>query len=666
MNSIGQWSLLAAFPLAIYAVVASVVGRWRRRPGLTQSGENAALAVTFFITVAVAAIEAAIHTNDFSLAFVANHSSRDLPGLYKWTALWGGMEGSLLFWTWILCLYVTAVVMQGRRGVEHLMPYAIATLMTIGIFFIGVVNFVENPFEQLPFLPADGRGLNPLLQDPGMTFHPPSLYLGLVGMSVPFAFAMAALFTGRLDTAWIERTRKWTLAAWLFLGLANLLGGWWAYHVLGWGGYWGWDPVENSSFLPWLVTTAYLHSIQIEERRGMLRSWNMVLVIFAWLLTIIGTFLTRSGVVSSVHSFAEGPIGGYFLGFIIVSLVVSMGMLVGRARLLRSRDRLHSLFSREAAFLLNNLILLCGAFAVLWGTLFPILSEAVTGDKISVSAPFFMRIMVPVGLTTLILMGVGPLIAWRRANAYNVRRNFLWPTVAGLLGGVLLYALFGIRRADALICFAFAIFVLVGIVVEFERGIRVRSRMARENPAIAGVRVVSRARRRYGGYIVHLGVLVVFCGFAGSAFNRKAEGDVRPGESIHISGYDFVYEGSEELGNPSFDGIEASFLLQKQGKSIARLHPQMRVYHTSNEQQHTQVAIYSTIFQDFYMVPVRLGPGVVSVDVQINPLVSWVWGGGVILVAGTLIAIWPERRRARGALALYSEEYVSTKKAVGA
>lgn len=656
MNTIGAWSIPAAIVAACYALVASIVSSKRGSIKLLASAENAVLAVTFFVTIAVAGIVNAIFQNDFSIAFVFNHSSIDLPTFYKWTALWGGMEGSLLFWVWLLCGFSAVVVLQGRRGLEKLMPYAIATLMVIALFFLYVIQTLENPYEALPFPQPDGRGMNPLLQDPGMSFHPPALYLGFIGLSVPFAFAIAALVSGKLDTVWIERTRKWALAGWFFLMLGNLLGGWWAYHVLGWGGYWGWDPVENSAFLPWLVITAYLHSIQVEERRGMLRPWNMLLIIFAWLLTINGTFLTRSGVITSVHSFAEGPIGAYFLGFIIFSTAVSIGLVVHRAGLLRSRERLRSLMSREAAFLANNLILVCGAFAVLWGTLFPILSEAVTGEKITISAPFFLRIMIPIGVATLLLMGIGPFIAWRKATRHNFRRNFLWPTILAVVSaGAMIVT--GLHRVDAVLAWTFGVFVLAGIVIEFTRAVRTRTTMARENPVVAGTRVVGRSQRRWGGYLVHVGVVIAVAGFAGSAYNTQKEVDVRRGEKTTIGDFDFIYEGLTEYDHPTYDGLKASLLLQENGKSVARLFPEFRFF-KKNDQRHTRVAILSSFQRDVYVYLAGVDGDTLSLDIHINPLVSWVWGGGLIAVAGCMIAIWPARRRSRAALGVYGEGFL--------
>jgi cytochrome c-type biogenesis protein CcmF len=654
--------------LALFALVASVVGARRKNEALCHSAENALLGVTFFVTLAVAAVVYAIHNDDYSLKFVASNSSRDLPEFYRWTALWGGMEGSLLFWVWILCLYATVVVLQSRKGVEALMPYAVASLMGIALFFLGTVLFLANPFERLPMPAPDGRGLNPLLQDPGMAIHPPALYLGFIGTSVPFAFAMAALFTGRLDAVWISRTRGWALGAWLFLTLGNLLGGWWAYHVLGWGGYWGWDPVENSAFLPWLVLTAYLHSIQIEERRGTLRSWNVLLIIFAWLLTINGTFLTRSGVISSVHAFGEGPIGAYFLSFIVFSLSLSVGMVLYRANLLRSRDRVQSMVSREGAFLLNNLILVSGAFAVLWGTLFPILSEAVTGTKISISAPYFVRIMIPVGIALLLLMGIGPLISWRRATRENFRRNFLAPTTGAVLSALVLATVFGVHRIDALLTWAIGLFVFIGIVTEFTRGIRTRMTMAHENAAMAGVRMVARSRRRFGGYIVHVGVIIVFCGFAGSAYNRELEANLRQGETASLAGYDFVFEGITEDRFENYDVLRATLLLQKDGQSIARMYPEFRFFSKPEEQRHTRVSILSSFSRDVYVYLAGFDQGVLSLDIHVNPLVAWVWGGGIVTLAGTLIAIWPARRRSRAMLGVYADMSTSDhrKEAIGA
>jgi cytochrome c-type biogenesis protein CcmF len=666
MVAIGGWSLYAAMILAVYSALASVWGVRSGRPGLTRSGENAVIGVFFFVTLAVAGIEYAIHTNDFSLHFVWANSSRELPDFYKWTSLWGGMQGSLLFWVWIMTLYAGIVVLQGNRGVEKLMPYAVSTLMVITLFFLYVTTFLENPYTKLPVPAPDGRGLNPLLQDPGMSFHPPTLYLGFIGMVVPYSFAMAALFTGRLDTEWITRTRKWALAAWVFLTLGNLLGGWWAYHVLGWGGYWGWDPVENSAFLPWLVTTAYLHSIQIEERRAMLRSWNMMLIIFAWTLTIAGTLATRSGIITSVHSFGEGPIGAYFMGCLAVTLIVSLTLVVYRAPFLRSREHMRTFVSREGAFLLNNLLLVCGAFAVVWGVWFPILSEAVTGEKITISAPFYLRIMIPVGIAILFLMGVGPFIAWRKATRHNFRRNFVVPVTVGVVAAGFLFSL-GTHRWEALLAWSLGTFVLTGIVIEFYRGVKTRMTMAGENVAAAGFELVARSKRRFGGYVVHVGVVIVFAGFAGSAYNQHLEADLSVGETAHLAGYDFTFEGYHEERIDNYDSLKAQLLVHHDGEAMARLLPEFRFYTLPEEQRHTRVAIHSSFTRDVYVYLAGTQPGRVSVDIHVNPLVSWVWGGGIITVIGTLIAIWPDRRRARVALGSYGEriEPATERKVVG-
>ncbi len=473
-------------------------------------------------------------THDFNIEYVAAYTSRNLPPYYIVSAFWAGQKGSLLFWAMVLSLFASLAQLLTSRRYAHLMPYVAGVTSAVVAFFVSVMLFGSNPFERLAFTPADGRGLNPQLQNVGMVIHPPMLYLGYISITIPFAFAIAALLTRRLDTGWIQAIRKWTLVSWLFLSIGITLGMWWAYVELGWGGYWAWDPVENASLLPWLTMTAFLHSVMIQEKRGMLKRWNLGLIIGTFLLSIFGTFITRSGVIASVHSFTQSNVGYFFLGFLVVAAVLSFTLLYTRWPQLEAEVQLESMLSREAAFLFNNLLLVGIAFSVLWGTLFPILSEAVRGTKITVGPPFFNRVNVPLGLLLLALTGIGPLIAWRKASAANLRRQFVarWPRAPITLSGS--------RSPPACATpirswhWRLAGFVAGTIVQEFYRGVRARRRMHGESVPVAFLRLIERNRRRYGGYIVHVGILIYFAAFAGMAFKVQQEVTLKPGESVDI------------------------------------------------------------------------------------------------------------------------------------
>src|SRR5215475_4682130 len=466
MPELGRLAVCLALLCALTSVIVSVRGALTRRGDLVRTGEHAAYAVFGLVALAVVILLRALLTHDFSLEYVAAYSSSTLPTNYVVAALWGGQKGSLLFWTFMLSLFTTIVQLQNRERNRELMPWVTATLMTVAVFFLGLVTFITDPFERLPTPAIEGADLNPLLQNYWMMIHPPSLYLGYVSASVPFAFAVAALVTGRLGDQWIRTTRRWALFSWAFLSLGNLLGARWAYEVLGWGGYWAWDPVENAAFMPWLVSTAYLHSVMIQEKKDMLRVWNMVLVLLTFVLTIFGTFLTRSGVISSVHSFTQSGLGPFFMGFLLAILAVSIGLLLYRLPLLKSRNELESVFSREAAFLLNNLVLVGIAFTVFWGTVFPVISEWVRGVKITVGPPFFNRVNAPLALALMFLMGVGPVIAWRRATAASLWRNFAGPMGTGIVCGAAVFTA-GARNYYAVVAFSFAAFALATVWSEF-------------------------------------------------------------------------------------------------------------------------------------------------------------------------------------------------------
>ncbi|MFN8549372.1 MAG: cytochrome c-type biogenesis CcmF C-terminal domain-containing protein [Candidatus Eisenbacteria bacterium] len=480
------------------------------------------------------------------------------------------------------------------------MAPAITTLLIVEGFFLATVIFGKSPFDRAAFIPPDGRGLNPLLQHPAMVIHPPCLYLGFVGFTLPFAFAMGALVSGRVDSEWLQKARPWAVVAWIFLGAGNILGGRWAYVELGWGGYWAWDPVENAAFMPWLAGTAYIHSAMIQERKGMLRIWNMVLITITFLLTIFGTFITRSGLISSVHSFAQSSIGYYFAGFLVFLVIASFGLILARKKQLESPQQLDSFFSRESSFLLNNLILLGGCFAVLWGTIFPMISETVKGVRISVGPPFFNQIMVPIGVGLLALMGFGPLVPWRRATWAAIRKAFSVPVVLGLIALVLLLVL-GVSHAWALVTFSISAFVLSTIVAEFVRGVRARASTSGTGPLTSLRDLFVKGQRRYGGYIIHLGVVIIFVGFAGAAFNRDGEGTLKRGESMNFHGYTLTFRDLKQEQKPGVDEVAAEVLLSRGEKNLALLFPQKNFF-KKNEQLASEVAIHSTWGSDLYLV----------------------------------------------------------------
>ena len=648
MADVGQLAINVAFVLCAYAVGMSLIGaQWRKRD-FVASAEHAALATWGSVLVASAALLFALVSRDFHIEYVAAYSSSTLPLSYTVAALWGGQKGSLLFWLLILTSITTVVVLQNRHRHRDLMPYVTAVLMTIALFFLALLVFVTPPFERLAVAAQEGRDLNPLLQNYWMTIHPPSLYLGYVGMSVPFAFAIAALATGRLGDAWIRTTRRWTLFAWFFLSLGNLFGGLWAYEVLGWGGYWAWDPVENAAFMPLLTGTAFLHSVMIQEKKNMLKVWNMVLIILTFSLTIFGTFLTRSGVISSVHSFTQSGLGPFFLGFLGFVLVVSLGLLVWRLPLLRSENELDSLLSREAAFLFNNLILVGIAFAVFWGTIFPLISEWVRGVKITVGPPFFNTVNAPLGLCLLFLMGVGPIIAWRRATWRNLKKNFTVPVLTGLIGGAACFV-GGVRNYWAIVSFSLVFFASTTVVMEFYRGVRARQAMVGESVGLAFVRLISKNRRRYGGYIVHLGVIMIFVAITGtSAFRQERQVTLNPGEDFTLGDYTLRYNGLEERDTPHVAYLMANIDVQEDGRTVDTLRPEKRFY-KKQEQPTTEVAIRSTLGSDLYLV---LGSydeetGMATILAYLNPLISFLYWGGLMLVIGTAVVIWPPRAVAR-------------------
>jgi cytochrome c-type biogenesis protein CcmF len=644
VHDIGGFALRFAFVVAIYAVVVALLGTRLGRQAMIQSAERATYGVFGLVTIAIIAMLYALLAHDFRLQYVTNVSNRAMPTFYLIAALWGGQEGSMLLWVWLLALYSAIVVWQNRHRNRELMPYIVPTLMLTALLFLSMLIFAEDPFRLLPHTPPDGRGLNPLLQNPLMVIHPPNLYLGFVGYAVPFAFAIGALASGRLDSQWLRSVRRWTLVPWLFNTVGILLGGQWAYVELGWGGYWAWDPVENASLMPCLTATAFLHSIMIQEKKGMLKVWNMSLVILTYTLSIFGTFLTRSGVISSVHAFAESSLGNYFLLYLAGVLFVAIVLMVKRFPQLRSEHRLESVISRESSFLFNNLFLVGIMFAVLWGTLFPILSEAVRGVKISVAAPFFNQVNVPLGLALLFLSGVCPLIAWRKASTRNLRRNFLYPLTLSFTATAVLYVS-GIRHVVALISLAVCLFVFGTLVLEFYRGTRVRMASSGGTVWQAFAALVRRNRRRYGGYIIHFGVVLIFVGITGSAaYQLEKDLVLQPGESSTLGGYTFRYDDLIRSIQPTHEAFVAKLSVAYRGQHLTTLYPEKRLYFAQN-QPTTEVALRTRPMEDLYVILAGFEPSkVATFKVFINPLVFWIWVGGLVIVLGTVIAIWPESR----------------------
>jgi cytochrome c-type biogenesis protein CcmF len=652
MNQVGNVGLIAALAFAVYGVIAGAVGGKLRSLRVVRSAERGALAFFVLITLAVVALEAQILSDDFHNAYVAAHSNRDLPLYYKIAVLWAGQEGSLLFWTWLLAIYGGLAVLLNRRKNRQLMPYVVAMLMATGTFFASITFFVANPFSELsmvsaagaqPFAPVDGSGLNPLLQYHSMVIHPPMLYLGYVGFVVPFAFAMAALITRQLGDNWIRTTRRWTMVPWMFLGVGILLGGRWAYSVLGWGGYWGWDPVENASLLPWLSGTAFLHSVMIQEKRGMLKVWNIVLVITTFFLCIFGTFLTRSGIVSSVHAFAQSNIGPVFAVFLGILLFFSVSLLFLRLEYLKSENRLDSMVSRESGFLFNNWILLAAVFAVLWGTIFPIISKAVQNVTVTVGAPFFNKVAIPIGLLLLFLTGAGPLLAWRKTSFQSLKRNFTLPlAVAVVVGAILFFS--GVRHFYAWMSLFLSAFVAVCVLQEFYKGARTRQRTGGENFFQALYNLTMLNTRRYGGYVVHLGIVLLFVGFAGQAFQTETKGLMQQGDELRVKDYVLRCQSIVSGDTPNYAFQRLVLEVSKDGRALGTLEPDRRFFKAS-QQPTSHVAIRSALSEDLYTVLAGQDPdsGKAIVEVFVNPLVAWVWIGGFVVFLGTLLAMVPSR-----------------------
>jgi cytochrome c-type biogenesis protein CcmF len=646
MAAFGTLTLLIALVVATYAGVASLIGARRGSRRLIESGRAGVYALAAVLGLSSVALVYAFVSHDYSIKYVHHYSDATSPLFYQITAYWGGLDGSILWWVFLLSVFSAIAVYTNRNRHRELLPYVVTVLMVIADFFLYVIVFHKNPFDTyLTDIPTVGKGLNPLLQNAYMVTHPPSLYTGFVGMSIPFAFGMAALISGQLDDAWIASVRKWTLGAWFFLSMGLTLGMLWAYEELGWGGFWGWDPVENAGFLPWLTATAFLHSIMIQERRGMMKIWNVTLIIVTFFLTIFGTFMTRSGIVQSVHAFGQDTkLAWIFTIFMAFILIVSFGFVIKRLPDLRSRATLDSWLSREAAFTVNNWILLFAAFFILFATMFPTLSEAVTGDRITVGPPFFNKWMVPIGITLLALAGVGPLVAWRKATVSHLRYQFLWPGLAAVVTiGVCIAAGLGGEIA-AVICFGFCAFTFATVVQEFARGVTIRKRNTGQDALSALMGMVIRGKRRYGGYIVHLGIVLMFVGFAGTAYKKETDVKLVPGAETKIGKYTLRFDRLAHEEDRQKEMVTGELTVLVDGKPIDHLRPAKWFFHKHESEPTSEVAIRRAPAEDLYVTlgNYDLAEGNVTLKLVVNPVVDWIWFGFMLLAIGTGIALLPD------------------------
>jgi cytochrome c-type biogenesis protein CcmF len=661
MPAFGSFALVVALALSAYNLLAGGVALRQLATGsrgaiaperLAETARRAGIASFFAVSCAAFALVWAAFTNDFQVAYILDHSNRALPWPYKFAALWSGQEGSLLFWAWLLSGYGMVVRLRQKVDVK-LTAYASTILAGIQVFFILLVNFAATPFSLVQgAVPPDGNGLNPLLQYPEMVIHPPMLYLGYVGFAVPFAFALGALMMRYPGEKWIHITRRWTMVAWLFLTVGIFLGMHWAYNVLGWGGYWGWDPVENASLMPWLTGTAFLHSVMMQEKRGMMKSWNVWLIFSTFLLSILGDFLTRAGLVSSVHAFAQSAIGTWFWIFLVIVLAICAFTYILNRDHLKTEHQLESLVSRESSFAFNNLVLLLACFTILWGTLFPILSEFVQGNKVTVSAPFYNRVAVPVGVFLLFLTGIGPLLAWRSTSMRSIRKNFVFPGIAALVVAIAVIPLgvhpWTIFTTDheggfyAWVTFALAAFVLTAIFAEFFRGARVIQKHTRQSLLGSVVQLTRRNTRRYGGYIVHLGVVLIFIGFSGQAFNRSVEETMSYKQTMNIGPYQIECMDYSQDTNLNYDSTYAILNVFRDGHQVTQLDPAIRFFQAS-QQPSTIVANHSTLLWDLYVVYAGTDPqtGQPVIKAFLNPLVAWIWIGLLVTIFGTGVALLP-------------------------
>jgi len=647
LSTIGLASVVAALLSAIVVTITGMAGGYTRNQGLIRAARYGTYFCFLAMTIAMVVMEVALLTHDFSVEYVSRVGSRETPTYYSAISLWSSLDGSILFWGWILAGYMALVSFVNRRSGSDLMPYVQGTMGVVAIFFLGILAGPANPFGLVSPVPANGPGPNPLLQNhPLMGLHPPMLYFGYVGLTVPFAYAIAALLRGDLDREWVREIRRWTIAPWAFLTVGVVAGAWWSYEVLGWGGYWAWDPVENASFLPWLTATAFLHSVMVQERRGMLKTWNLTLVIGTFLLTLFGTFLTRSGVIESVHAFTEGMIGPLFLGFMAFIALSSLILIAWRSDRLYAPGSLDAVISRESAFLVNTLLFVAFTFTVLLGTTFPLIIELIRGDRVSIGPPYFNMVTVPIGLMILFLMGVGPALPWRRASKEKLRKSFFMPVLVGLIVAAVTFAL-GVRAVYPLVTFAFAGFVMTTITEEFRKGVSARKRISGDSGLVALGQILTRNNRRYGGYIVHIGVVVICVALSISGTWRfEREATIQKGEILTIGDYGVRLDDVWGREEPQRFVVGSTFTVIVDGREVDTMEPRLN-YYANSQQPIGTPSVRSTVKEDLYLTLMAFdseGGNEATIRAIVNPGVPWLWIGGMIMAIGSILAIAPQRR----------------------
>lgn len=645
MADLGYLALILALAVAVYSLVVQIFAIRSNDKRLAESAKGGILAVAILVSVASLALINLLIKGDFSVLYVYQYTSRNLPLFYKFSAFWAGNAGSLLLWALVLSIYSAIVAFSKRHLHDKTIPYVNIVLLINSVFFLFALTFLANPFERTPVPVSDGYGLNPMLQNPGMIIHPITIFLGYVGFAVPFAFAMAALITKQTGDEWIKATRRWSVVAWMFLSLGNLYGAQWAYVELGWGGFWAWDPVENASFMPWLTATAFIHSVMIQERKDMLKVWNMALIIITYLLTLFGTYLVRSGVLTSVHAFGTSEFGNFFLGFLALMTFASVGLLLSRMDTLKDGREFESYVSRESSFLLNNLLLLGAAFAVFWGTIFPLVSQLVRGVTVTVGPPFFNQVAGPILLAMMLLMGICPLIAWRKANLKKTFQACLWPLIISIPVGVAMYLTSGDGKLWPPIAFGVMTFVGLTHLREIAVGVRVRHQLTKEGWLTALWRLLSKNRRRYGGYLVHVGVVFISVAIIGTmGYQSEITKTVNIGDTIEIEGYVLTYEGLKEKPEGANTVVYADMPVTKNGKPYGRVTPE-KIFHANWDQPSTEVSILGSLKEDLYVILSAWDKGgqEATIKVNVNPLMAWMWIGGHLLVLGTIFAVWPGR-----------------------
>ena len=649
MADLGAISLWIALALSVYSAIGSLVGKRLDAPGLLLSARRAAYLVVLATLVATLSLVASFISRDFQVAYVAAHSELAMPDRFTWVAFYAGNEGSLLYIAFVLSVMAAIAICRAPQQLRPTLPYTIAVLMVVLVFFLAVIGFMANPFDRLPVAPPDGQGINPLLTHLGMFFHPPLLMAGLIATTIPLAFSMGSLIGGQTADEWVDAGRQWGLISWAMLAGGLLLGSWWAYTILGWGGFWFWDPVENAAFMPWLGLTAFVHTIMVQKRRGMFRMWNIVLINVAFSLALYGMFMNRGGAVPSVHSFGASSLGWVFLVFLAFGTIVPFAVFIWRYPWVKSAQHLDSMLSREAAFLLNNIMLMGVAFVTLWGTVYPLISKLTIGESITIARPFYDQVNGPLFLGLLVLMGVGPLLPWRRSTPAAARRSLWLPAAAALVTVLILFAL-GIHRVYPLIGFGLSALIVTGIFAEWYRGTMARHRSSGEIYPVAFTRLIWANRPRYGGYVVHLAVVMVALGVVGTSFfNTQRDLVLAPGDNAFIAGYEIRYLETTQVPWSNRTEFNSVVELYRDGKLIDTLRPQ-RTFYPSFNMASTRAAIRSNPVDDFYLVPSEvLDNGSMGFRILVNPLIWWMWVAGPVLVAGTLISLWPSGARVRAA-----------------